>query len=68
MSFRKGQKRGVSLRRFSFLMLFFSLVVTAALLYTERFPTGSLTEMRFDAALVDGCGQVDIIENAFGDN
>ena len=34
LSFRKGQKRGVSLRRFSFLMLFFSLVVTAALLYT----------------------------------
>lgn len=34
LSFRKGQGRGVSLRRFSFLMLFFSLVVTAALLYT----------------------------------
>lgn len=34
LSFRKGQGRGVSLRRFSFLMLFFSLIVTAALLYT----------------------------------
>jgi len=43
-------------------------ICTAALLYAERFPTGSLTEMRFDAALVDGCGRVDIIENAFGAN
>ncbi|WP_369694530.1 YraN family protein [Paracoccus solventivorans] len=43
-------------------------ICMAALLYTERFPTGSLTEMRFDAALVDGCGRVDIIENAFGAN
>ena len=43
-------------------------ICMAALLYTERFPTGSLTEMRFDAALVDACGRVDIIENAFGAN
>lgn len=43
-------------------------ICTAALLYIERFSTGSLTEMRFDAALVDACGRVEIIENAFGAN
>lgn len=29
-------------------------------------PAGSLTEVRFDVALVDGIGQFEIIENAFG--
>ncbi len=29
-------------------------------------PLGLLTEMRIDLALVDGCGSVRIIENAFG--
>lgn len=29
-------------------------------------PLGSLTEVRFDVALVDGQGQMRIIENAFG--
>ena len=29
-------------------------------------PQGSLTEVRFDVALVDGQGQTQIIENAFG--
>lgn len=29
-------------------------------------PNGSLTEVRFDVALVDGQGQTQIIENAFG--
>jgi putative endonuclease len=29
-------------------------------------PAGLLTEMRFDLALVDGSGQVRVIENAFG--
>jgi len=29
-------------------------------------PNGSLTEVRFDVALVDGAGQTEIIENAFG--
>jgi putative endonuclease len=29
-------------------------------------PLGSLTEVRFDVALVDGHGQTQIIENAFG--
>ncbi|WP_120504468.1 YraN family protein [Sulfitobacter mediterraneus] len=29
-------------------------------------PAGSLTEVRFDVALVDGCGDTRIIENAFG--
>ena len=27
---------------------------------------GLLTEMRFDAALVDGTGRIDVVENAFG--
>lgn len=30
-------------------------------------PAGSLTEARFDVALVDGTGAVHIIENAFGE-
>ncbi|PIE13381.1 MAG: hypothetical protein CSA70_05695 [Rhodobacterales bacterium] len=29
-------------------------------------PNGSLTELRFDVALVDGTGQIEIHENAFG--
>lgn len=29
-------------------------------------PNGSLTNVRFDVALVDGAGQTQIIENAFG--
>lgn len=29
-------------------------------------PRGALTDVRFDAALLDGQGQVQIIENAFG--
>lgn len=29
-------------------------------------PDGSLTNVRFDVALVDGAGQTQIIENAFG--
>lgn len=29
-------------------------------------PLGSLTNVRFDVALVDGAGQMQIIENAFG--
>jgi len=34
--------------------------------YLEGEPAGQLTETRFDVALVDGAGQVEIIENAFG--
>ncbi|MGB3244766.1 MAG: YraN family protein [Sulfitobacter sp.] len=34
--------------------------------YLAREPAGSLTEVRFDVALVDGQGQTRIIENAFG--
>ena len=41
-------------------------ICRAALLYTDRLPTGSLTELRFDAALVDAGGRVEIMENAFG--
>lgn len=38
----------------------------AALEYCDTLPTGSLTEMRFDAALMDDAGQIEILENAFG--
>ena len=34
--------------------------------FCENQPGGQLTEMRFDAALVDGIGRVEIVENAFG--
>lgn len=30
-------------------------------------PTGQMTEMRFDAALVNQLGQIKVIENAFGE-
>lgn len=43
-------------------------ICNAALLYAETLPSGSLTDIRFDAALVDGRGRVDIVENAFGSN
>ena len=43
-------------------------ICQAALLYTDRLPTGGLTELRFDAALVDADGRVQIVENAFGLN
>ncbi len=29
-------------------------------------PAGALTEMRFDVALVDGAGRVEVVENALG--
>lgn len=41
-------------------------ICNAALEFCEGLPTGSLTEMRFDAALVDDSGSVEIVENAFG--
>ena len=34
--------------------------------YLGQEPNGSLTEVRFDVALVDGAGDTQIIENAFG--
>lgn len=37
----------------------------AASEFVARSATGQLTEMRFDLALVDGAGRVDVIENAF---
>lgn len=36
--------------------------------YCDRFRAGSLTPMRFDVALVDDFGRVEIIPNAFGVN
>lgn len=41
-------------------------ICNAALDYCDALPTGSLTAMRFDAALVDADGRVEVIPNAFG--
>ncbi|MDO5659087.1 MAG: YraN family protein [Paracoccus sp. (in: a-proteobacteria)] len=43
-------------------------ICLAACEYCDDQPNGSLTEMRFDAALVDAKGCIDVIENAFGEN
>ena len=34
--------------------------------FLSQEPNGSLTEVRFDVALVDGQGKLQIVENAFG--
>ncbi len=39
-------------------------ILAAASAFVAGQPEGQLTEMRFDAALVDGQGRIDIIENA----
>ncbi len=41
-------------------------ILASAAQYLENEPDGQLTNVRFDAALVDGSGAVQIIENAFG--
>lgn len=43
-------------------------ICNAALEFCGRLPTGLMTAMRFDAALVDQLGRVEIRENAFGMN
>lgn len=43
-------------------------IFNAAQEFCGRLPSGSLTEMRFDAALVDQYGRVEIRENALGMN
>ncbi|MFB9223724.1 YraN family protein [Paracoccus cavernae] len=43
-------------------------ICLAACDYVSRLPEGMLTEMRFDAALVDAQGMIGIIPNAFGEN
>ncbi|MBK1636219.1 YraN family protein [Rhodovulum adriaticum] len=40
-------------------------VMDAALEFLAGEPRGQLTEIRFDVALVNGRGEVDILENAF---
>lgn len=42
-------------------------ICRAACEFCEGLPGGQLTEMRFDAALVDRLGRIEILENAFGD-
>lgn len=41
-------------------------ICDAACEFCVTLPQGQLTEMRFDAALVDGMGRVEILDNAFG--
>ncbi|SDE89647.1 putative endonuclease [Paracoccus isoporae] len=41
-------------------------ICLAACEFCERLPTGQMTEMRMDAALVDRFGRIEIVENAFG--
>lgn len=41
-----------------------SRIYNAAQEYSERMPKGGLTDMRFDAALVNGIGEVKVLENA----
>ena len=40
-------------------------ICASAAQFLENEPAGQLTDVRFDAALVDGSGAVQIIENAF---
>lgn len=42
-------------------------ICQAACEYCSRLPDGQATEMRFDAALVDSLGRVEILRNAFGE-
>ncbi len=41
-------------------------ICASAAQYLAREPSGQLTNVRFDAALVDATGAVQIVENAFG--
>lgn len=43
-------------------------IFASAAEYLGTLPTGSLTEARFDVALVNGIGEVQILENAFGES
>lgn len=42
-------------------------ICAAACEYCSELPTGLLTEMRFDVAMVDAVGRVEILQNAFGE-
>lgn len=41
-------------------------IMMAAQIYAEAEPTGQLTPMRFDVALMDRAGQIRVLEAAFG--
>ncbi|WP_195819603.1 YraN family protein [Roseobacter sp. MH60115] len=43
-------------------------IFASAAEYLGKLPNGSLTEARFDVALVNGIGEVQILENAFGES
>jgi putative endonuclease len=41
-------------------------IMAGASEYLSGLPSGQLTNVRFDVALADGTGQIEILENAFG--
>ncbi|MDO5621037.1 MAG: YraN family protein [Paracoccus sp. (in: a-proteobacteria)] len=43
-------------------------ICMAACEYCDSLPTGMLTPMRFDVALVDDFGRIEMIPNAFGEH
>ena len=43
-------------------------ICRAAATFAADLPAGLDSEMRFDLALVDGFGRIDVIENAFGES
>ena len=40
-------------------------IYVSAEVFLETEPAGTLAEARFDVALVNGCGEIEIVENAF---
>ena len=63
---KKSARHGWAAERISARQI--ARICNAALEFCGHLPSGLLTNMRFDAALVDQFGRVEIVENAFGLN
>ena len=63
---KKAARHGYAAERISRRQM--DRICMAAMLYADGQPAGSLTDIRFDAALVDAQARVEILENAFGLN
>ena len=61
---KKSKKHGQAAQRLSRRQM--DRICRTALEYVGSEPKGLLTPMRFDVALVDQYGAIDVIENAFG--
>lgn len=59
---KKGRDHASALARVSGRQL--SRIRKSAEAYAARLPTGSLTEIRIDIALVDATGRIEVLENA----